>query len=258
MIKKIKNRLIKRFFVKKARIENMYGRGKYKIYDKEFYYHHENAFKCSFKEIIENEIYRFKPDSETPTIIDCGVNMGLSLLFFTKNYPKSKIIAFEPDPTVLPTLDRNISVFMEGKDITLLKKAVWVEETELDFFSDGGLGGRLQEEYKNKTPEKIKTVRLKSFLRSKVDFLKLDIEGAEYDVLMDCKNELKNVDNVFVEYHSANNSTQKLDDILKLLKDSGFRYHLKESFSRDRPFIDKKIVCQRFDMAINIFAYKKQ
>jgi len=32
--------------------------------------------------------------------------------------------------------------------------------------------------------------------------LKIDIEGAEYDVLKDCEDSLENVKNIFVEYHS--------------------------------------------------------
>jgi hypothetical protein len=48
---------------------------------------------------------------------------------------------------------------------------------------------------------KVKTMSLKPWLHEHVDFLKLDIEGAEAGVLNDCQNLLCNVDNIFVEGH---------------------------------------------------------
>ena len=86
----------------------------------------------------------------------------------------------------------------------------------------------------------------------------MDIEGAEYRVLKNCEAVLKNVENIFVEYHSYINEEQHLEDLLQLLKQNGFRYHLKQSFSRRSPFIDKTVACENMDMAINIFAYRHQ
>ncbi len=51
----------------------------------------------SFDEIITQEIYRFKADTDAPLILDCGANIGLSALYFQRLYPKARIMAFEPD-----------------------------------------------------------------------------------------------------------------------------------------------------------------
>jgi hypothetical protein len=32
-------------------------------------------------------------------------------------------------------------------------KAVWIEETELKFYTDKGLGGRVEKEYNNQNPK---------------------------------------------------------------------------------------------------------
>lgn len=181
--------------------------------------------------------------------------MGLSLLYFAKKYPNATILAFEPDQSVLPILEENIKT-QDLKNVKLFKKAVWTSETELQFFTDNGMGGRIDNAYENQTPTLIKTVKLSEYLDEKIDFLKIDIEGAEYEVLKDCEQNLKNVDKIFVEYHSEEKKEQHLDEILNLLKRAGFRYHLRESFSRKKPFVEKTIICERFDMAINIFAYK--
>jgi Methyltransferase FkbM domain len=84
----------------------------------------------------------------------------------------------------------------------------------------------------------------------------IDIEGSEFNVLKDCEDLLFNLNHIFIEYHSFYDEEQHLEDILNIVKRQGFRYYLKESFSRKKPYVDDKLVCERFDMAINIFAYK--
>jgi FkbM family methyltransferase len=227
-----------------------------KLFNKDFHYHHGMAFYDTYREVFETEIYRFDTNRLSPLIIDCGANMGLSVLFFSKNYPDAKIYAFEPDPTVLPFIEKNIKNY-ELKNVVLCPKAVWNEETELTFYTDDGLGGRIGLEYENKKPVFVSTVRLKDLLNQEVDMLKIDIEGAEYTVLKDCEEVLSNVKLVFVEYHSFYDETQHLDEILSIFKRQGFRYHLKQSFSRSRPFTNRVVICEKFDMAINVFAYKE-
>jgi len=229
--------------------------GKIKLFKKDFNYHHGLAFYNTFKEIFEQNIYEFKTNSSKPIIIDCGANMGLSILFFSKRFPNAEIIAFEPDNAVLPFLEKNIHSQCI-KNVELYKKAVWKEETELRFYTDNGLGGRIGIEYNNQTPQIIKAIRLRNFLNRPIEMLKIDIEGSEYTVLQDCESMLYNINHIFVEYHSFYDEEQHLDDLLNILKRQGFRYHLKQSFSRNKPFVDSKLVCEKFDMAINIFAYK--
>lgn len=225
------------------------------LFDKIFFYHYGLAFYDTYREIFENNIYEFKTNSSKPIILDCGANMGVSVLYFSKNYPNAHIIAFEPDETVLPFLEKNIQS-QNIQNVEVFKKAVWTGETELEFYTDNGLGGRVGKEYVNQTPRIIKALRLRNFLNKPIEMLKIDIEGAEYAVIQDCEDLLHNVEHIFIEYHSIYNEEQHLEDILNIVKRQGFRYHLKESFSRRKPFVDKKLVCEKYDMAINVFAYK--
>lgn len=229
--------------------------GKIKLFGVDFHYHHGNAFFNIYKDIFENNIYEFRTKSSKPIIIDCGANMGLSVLYFAKKFPNAEIIAFEPDESVIPFIDKNIESY-NLKNVKLHKKAVWIEETELKFYTDNGLGGRIGKEFKNQTPKIIQSVRLKNFLNRPIDMLKIDIEGPEYLILQDCEDLLFNINYIFIEYHSFYDEEQHLDELLNILKRQGFRYHLKESFSRKRPFIENILVNEKFDMAINVFAYK--
>jgi hypothetical protein len=121
------------------------------------------------------------------------------------------------------------------------------------------MGGRLANNYLDQTPTKVETIRLKDFIADKhIDLLKMDIEGAEYLVVKDCEPILKQIENIFIEYHSMENEEQKLDELLLILKRNGFRYHLSQSFSRSKPFIDKDLVNEKIDMAIKFMDINKK
>jgi FkbM family methyltransferase len=183
--------------------------------------------------------------------------MGLSSLFFANNYPGSTIVAFEPDEKIFQVLLKNVNTY-DLQNVTTLQKAVWNAETTLKFYTDNGLAGSVENICRKQEPTLVETQRLKNYLQREVDFLKMDIEGAEYPVLIDCKDELKNVRNIFIEYHSYIKKEQQLGDILELLKKAGFRYHIKESYSRTQPFISRSLICENMDMAVNIFGYRDE
>ncbi|MFR9166885.1 MAG: FkbM family methyltransferase [Dysgonomonas sp.] len=203
-------------------------------------------------EIFLEKTYLFKASNEKPLILDCGANIGLSVIFFKQLYPNSRIIAFEADKDITKTLISNLHTFSYD-DVEVIPKAVWTSNTVLGFDPDGGVGGRVIEV---SNPEnKIDAVRLKDYLNTTVDFLKIDIEGAEYEVIEDCKDKLVNVNNLFVEYHSYYKEEQKLDEILFILKQAGFKYYIKEAWNNQpMPYVDKHL--SHYDLQLNIFAYR--
>lgn len=208
----------------------------------------------TYKEILHDEIYLFKASTETPVIIDCGSNIGLSVIYFKYLYPRAKIITFEPDPIIFNVLERNLCSF-GFEDVIAYEKAVWYEEGSLSFLSDGGVGGRLSDQLSDGRTYQVQTVRLRDFLAEHVDFLKIDIEGAEYEVLLDCADRLVNVDFLFVEYHSDSLSKQSLQDILRIIQEAGFRYHIKDANPIAHPFITQERNTY-FDLQLNIFAFR--
>ena len=204
-----------------------------------------------YEEIFDKEIFKFQTNSEIPYIIDGGANIGLSTIYFKKIYPNSEIISFEPDKKIVEAFKKNIASF-GFKNVTLIEKGLWNTETTVSFFSEGAESGRID----NAGKIKVETSRLSSYLNKKVDFLKLDIEGAETIVLEDCKDLLVNVKNLFVEYHSFSNTSQSLEDILRILTSSGFRYYIKPvNENSNNPFI-KINPYLNMDLQLNIFAYR--
>jgi FkbM family methyltransferase len=208
-----------------------------------------------YDEIFIKQIYKFNTSNLSPYIVDGGANIGLSVIYFKSLYPDAKIIAFEPDTKVFNALKYNVKSF-ELSDIELVEKALWDSETTLRFYSEGADGGRIATEADTKEIIQIPTVRLKKYLEKKVDFLKLDIEGAEVAVLRDCKDVLTNVERIFVEYHSINGKPQELDILLSILTGAGFRYNIHHiGVHSTQPFV-KINDYEGMDLQLNIYGYR--
>lgn len=205
------------------------------------------------EEIFLRKNYEFEAGRKAPLIIDCGANIGLSVIFFKTLYPQCTIIAFEPDRTVFPVLKRNIETF-GFQDIELQNKAVWTSETELDFHAEGSWGGRIRKPGDVKNIIRVPTSRLRDYLDRRVDFLKIDVEGAETDILKDCADRMEVVEHLFVEYHSHFKEQQTLHEILAILHAAGFRYHMKEASPRNVPFVNRRL--EGMDSQLDIFAYR--
>ena len=204
-------------------------------------------------EIFKQNNYKFKSSKEIPLIIDCGSNIGLSVIYFKLLYPKAKVIAFEPDKKAFFALEKNIKSF-KLKNVLLNNSAVWVKDGKIDFSVEGSWGGKISMNSKDGNIIAVSTTRLNKILEKKVDFLKIDIEGAETAVLKDCAKNLGNVKDLFVEYHSSVDKKQALPKILSIITKAGMRYYIKEASSRKHPFVEK--ATSGFDLQVNIFAYR--
>lgn len=204
-------------------------------------------------EIFLDKTYQFNTEKESPLILDCGANIGLSTISFKRQYPNAKIFAFEADKEIAKILQLNLQSFGLD-DVEIIPKAVWTANTTLSFKSDGAVGGQIVNE-SEKGVTKIEAVRLKDYLTTDVDFLKIDIEGVEYDILKDCSDSLLNVKNIFIEYHSFLKNEQKLDEILFILKKTGFKYYIKEAWNNmPNPYTDNRK--SHYDLQLNIFGYR--
>jgi FkbM family methyltransferase len=213
------------------------------------------SFVWQFKELFVDEIYKFDSKNKEHIIYDCGANIGMSCLYFKKLYPNAKIKAFEADLKIANILKENLRKNDILKNVEIINSAVWIDENGLEFSSEGADGGSI---YGNDNKVKISSIRLKDFLEKekKIDMLKMDIEGAEYDVLKDCQDSLKNVENLFVEYHSWNNDDQKLSEILDIFEKNNFRYYVESLTKRKYPFINKG-ESENMDLQLNIFGVRR-
>ena len=233
-----------------------FTKGQVDFFGKAFLFSHGPSFIHSVEELFEEEVYKFTADVENPYIIDCGANIGLSVIYFKKLFPKSKIIAFEPDENIFKLLEENI-LNNDFRDVILKKQAVWTEDTTLNFFSEGALAGSTVVDFGNKNNViNVNAIDLKKYLSKPVDFLKIDIEGAENRLIFNIEPVLKNVKNLFLEYHGILNEPQNLGEILNLLKRCGFEYYIRLAAETLKfPFCGE--ISANFNQQLNIFCYRK-
>lgn len=212
------------------------------------------SFAWQFKEIFIDRIYEFETSNEQPVIIDCGTNIGTSLLFFSKIYSNARILGFEADDTIAKICSSNMD-YNEIHNVEFIKKAVWIDNKGITFSTEGADGGAININGKNTTY--IPTVRLRDYLLSekRIDFLKMDIEGAEYEVLKDCSSSLAHIQNIFIEYHSKNSEKQQLGEIVQFLSNANFRVYIQNEQTRVKPLVNKS-GNGNFDMQLNIFGYR--
>ncbi|MFN3876263.1 MAG: FkbM family methyltransferase, partial [Flavobacteriales bacterium] len=172
-------------------------------------------------EIHGEEALRFPEQGHAPLIIDCGANVGINVLYQAMRHPGARIIAIEPDPDVFRCLELNVRRWLlQGVDHR--RAAAWVHDRGVPFSPDGADGGTVAMAGGGMM---VPSIRLRDELRrhARIDLLKMDIEGAETDVLLDCADELPRVDRLFVEYHSYARQPQRLHELLAVLARAGLR-----------------------------------
>ena len=236
-----------------------YTSGSFELNNEKYIFPDAASFVFMYKELFKEEIYKFQSDKETPVIIDCGANIGMSIIYCKKQFPKAKIIAFEPERSIFKYLQSNIELH-HLTDVEIINKAVWKERTVLNFINEGADANRIasiNNDVDNSQSYEVETVKLSDYINEEIDFLKLDIEGAEVEVVKEIESKLKYVKNIFVEYHSSENSKQELNIILDILTRNNFHYYIDSpNRTKRKPFIDKDTFLS-FDFFLNIFATRK-
>ncbi len=187
-------------------------------------------------ELFEEERLRFNTTTERPVVIDCGANVGISALYLRSLHPGCRLICFEPDAAVFEHLQANLEANGAG-DVECHRAAVWTHADGVAFVGDGADGGAVAA---GPGAVQVPSVRLKDVLarHPAIDLLKIDIEGAECEVILDCAEELERVRHLYVEYHSFPGREQRLHEVLAALAASGFRYQVERLGVRGKqPFL---------------------
>lgn len=123
--------------------------------------------------------------SETPVFVDGGGFDGETSILFSKLYPSFKYIwYFEPNAE---SLENSRVKLMELGKIKLFNKGLWNKSENLYFDNTLGSASRLSEKGKLI----VETIALDEIINGKVDFIKLDIEGAEYNALTGAERLIK-------------------------------------------------------------------
>jgi len=227
--------------------------GTLQLFGQTWHYRDPLSFYWSWKEIFGDEIYRFPATGRAPRIIDGGANLGLASLYFLRRYPGARVTALEPDPGIFALLEKNLAGWpCEGR-LRLLPKALAASANPRIFQSRGADAGRLSPTGA-RGDLTVACLPLDDLLSEPVDFLKLDLEGAETEVLEASRN-LARVKYLFVEHHSFAGTPRTLDRLLRGLQEQGFTYWIRSQFMPDRPWEEVR-TNEGMDLQLNIFAHR--
>lgn len=206
-----------------------------------------NDLHVIYNEIFIHKEYLFKTKNNKPFIIDCGSNIGISVLFFKLLYPNAEILAFEPSNKNFQLLKKNIED-NQLKNIKLEKSALYNKEGKIRFYDSASIISKIAENSMTNNFDEVDAVLLSDYIDRKVDFLKMDIEGAEGAVFEDLnnKNKFEMIDKMIIEYHYSDSN--KLSKVIKILEENNYNYQIRNTLKN--PFNEETMV------PFLIYAYK--
>ena len=129
-------------------------------------------------EVFVKREYAIELDSPPATVVDLGASTGASSLFFRCRYPEARIVAVEASPALVELLRSNTSEL----DVEVRHAAVAPAAGTATFFeADESWAGSTT--IRVGTPVEVPAITLDELLDKPVDLVKMDLEGAEFDVL---------------------------------------------------------------------------
>jgi len=194
------------------------------------------------------EYLEFAGLKEGQTVLDIGAYSGVTSIIFGQLVgPTGHVYAFEADETNYECAKINLEMaekVMGVRNVTLVKKAVWAHSDGLLFSTEGSMGssaveitggGRGKE-------QKVETITIEQFCLQRnircVDFIKIDIEGGELQVLKSSASVLKNLNaRLIIEPHWVEGKlvTEECSDILK---SKGFAVHVRDKTAGSEALIE--------------------
>jgi FkbM family methyltransferase len=201
------------------------------------------TFALLVDEIFVREMYAFRPARARPLILDAGANAGVSVLYFKTVAPDARVVAFEPDPDAASMLRANVERNGLG-DVEIVEAALARAGDRAELYRDPNIAGSV---LTTTTPGlfpaagSVRAVQLSRWVEDPTDFVKIDVEGAEIDVLSELADAraLPNIERLAIEYshHHPDARADRLGELLSILESNGFGYYV-QTFAERMPVAD--------------------
>lgn len=140
---------------------------------------------------FENYQYFYKIKADD-IIIDGGANVGiLALLFTSRTGSKGHVFCFEPDTINIEKLKYNFSLNAHLRNYSIHNELMWDKETTIDFQESGTVASSAIWFSGTNAIVKKKAISLDVWAKinkiQRLDFIKMDIEGAEIKTIEGCR-----------------------------------------------------------------------
>src|SRR6266542_1657747 len=187
------------------------------------------------KEIfIKRPYIKFCKLQNNPVIVDIGGYIGDFTIYCAKYFKPLKVIVYEPTKENYNLLLENVKLNGFQNIILPVNKAVGIsgelilnvqslthEEVHVSSYWHEGLERR-----------RIESVSIDELYSihnlNKVDLLKIDCEGGEYDIILNASDNVLDItQNIVFEFHTIQNYISKLDALKRRLSAKGFVLYCK-------------------------------
>jgi len=161
------------------------------------------------------------------TVVDVGANVGVFTVKAAKVVGETgKVIAIEPELDNLATLLKNIQA-NNLRNVIVVTKGAWSHQTTIRLYLAEGVGEhscvRESERFRDIAVDSLDNIVTELGIKE-VNFIKMDIEGAEIEALKGMSETLRKSRYFAGEWHVVD-GTSTYDLIAKRLKEQGFTYH---------------------------------
>lgn len=161
-------------------------------------------------ELFKQEVYRFaveRAGSDVRWIVDLGANAGFSLAYFAWNFPRAQFVAFEPNPTLLRALYRNVQLNGLESRVTIHPTAACAKRGDIEL-TDEESESTVLARPGARTITVCGEDLFEALAGVNIDLLKMDIEGAEHGLLSDPRFAALKPRSIVMEWHSTEEHPQ--------------------------------------------------
>ncbi len=204
---------------------------------------------CEFKMIVLDDCYLkgFKKgvfsNRQPPVVVDVGANLGFFCLYILSVLPEAKIYGIEPVKANYDFLCENVRRYKGAEGAVVTVEAALHSETGSVTLVDPAddqfpTKTSVLDPHREGTRYEVPALSFEDFFRqyslTQISLLKLDCEGAEYNILYNCPpSVLQAVEHIAAEVHRGRGERENIEAFSSFLKGAGFACCV----SKDRQFV---------------------
>jgi FkbM family methyltransferase len=184
----------------------------------------------NYEEFFIDRVYDNLDLDNCKTVLDIGANVGLWTKYILSRNAR-KVYCFEPNKKALSHLKYGLR---NDNNATIIEKAVYKEDATLKFYinEENSLTSSVLPESGHSPSYDVDAISLENAINltgeDKIDLVKIDIEGAEFDIIENLSQGIfDRIDSFLIEYHDFyfTEGMEKVNALEQQLERAGYTIH---------------------------------